>query len=118
MRIRKFRDVDAVELARLNRSTISKINSQDYSKEQIDLWSGGLYIHKDNLRKGVGKKLLEKLEKDAYKNGVRTIKCNSTITAHKFYKKNGYKTIRKTKFQIGNQKLTVYDMKKRLKTSK
>lgn len=152
MRIRKFRDSDAAELARLHRSTIRNINSQDYPKKQIDVWSGrvsakrfrksahenvrfvaiedgkiigfadykkddlmGLYIHKDHTRKSVGEKLLQRLEKDAYRNGVRMMKCSSTITAHKFYEKNEYKTIKKAKFQMGNQKLTVYEMKKRLK---
>jgi len=145
MIIRKFRDLDAIELARLHRSTIRNVNRQDYPKKQIDVWAGktsaerfrrlakentrfvavekgkligfadykndelmGLYIHKDHIGKGVGKKLLQILEADAYKNGIRTMKCTSTITAHKFYEKNGYKTIRKTKHQIGDQKLTVY----------
>ena len=151
MRIRKFRNSDAVELARLHRSTIRNVNSQDYPKKQIDVWSGrvsvkrfrksahenvrfvaiddekiigfadykkddlmGLYIHKNYTRKGVGKKLLQRLEKDAYQNGLRTMKCISTITANKFYEKNRYCTIKKTKHQMGNQKLTVYKMKKKL----
>jgi len=40
MRIRKFRASDAVEVARLHRNTIRNINSKDYSKEQIAVWSG------------------------------------------------------------------------------
>ena len=40
MRIRKFRNSDATKLARLHRSTIRNVNSQDYPKEQIDVWSG------------------------------------------------------------------------------
>ena len=152
MIIRKFRDSDAAELARLHRSTIRNVNSQDYPTKQIDIWSGrvsakrfrksanenirfvaiedgkiigfvdykkddlmGLYIHKDHTGKGVGKKLLRILEKDAYRNGIRMMKCSSTITAKKFYEKNGYNTIKKAKFQMENQKLTVYEMKKRLK---
>ena len=152
MRIRKFRDSDAVELARLHRGTIRNVNGRDYPKKQIRAWTSkvsakrfrdsakqntrlvaleknqivgfvdyknddlmGLYIHQDHVGKGVGKKLLQRLESDAYKNGLRVLKCVSTITAHKFYEKNGYKTTKKTKFQMGNQKLTVYEMKKRLK---
>ncbi len=154
MRIRKFKKLDAIQLARLHRSTIRNVNNQNYPKKEINVWAGkvsaekfrksakenirlvavekgkiigfgdykkddlmGLYIHKDWIGKGIGKKLLQRLEVDAYKKGIRTMKCTSTITAHKFYEKNGYKTIKKTKFQIGNQKLTVYEMKKRLKDS-
>ena len=153
MIIRKFKNSDAVELARMHRSTIRKINSKDYNKNQIKVWSGkvsaqkykktskedriifvaiekgkiigygeyrdkhiaGLYISRNNLGKGIGRKLLNKLEQHAFKKGIKTIMCFSTITAHKFYEKNGYKTIKKnTKYQIGNQKLTIYEMKKRL----
>lgn len=152
--IRKFKDSDSVELAKMHKSTIRNVNSQDYNKNQIKVWSDkisaekyertskeknriilvaierrkivgygeylnkhivGLYISKNNLGKGIGKKLLQKLEAHAYKKGIRTIKCYSTITAHKFYEKNGYKTIKKnTKYKLGNQKLTVFEMKKRL----
>ena len=154
MIIRKFRNSDAIELAKMHKATISNVNSQDYNKKQIKVWSdkisankykktskeknrvifvaiekrkivgygeyldkhiAGLYISKDHLGEGIGKKLLQILESHAYKKGIRTIMCFSTITAHKFYEKNGYKTIKKnTKYQIGNQKLTIYEMKKRL----
>ena len=152
MTIRKFRDSDSKELAILHRATIRNVNSQNYSKKQIDLWSGmvsaerfrksgeknirfiainngkiigfadyrkedlqGLYIHKDYIGKGVGTKLLKRLEKDAYKNGVRTMYCISTITAQNFYEKNGYETLKKTRYRIKKQRLIVYKMRKTLK---
>ncbi|MBI4163377.1 MAG: GNAT family N-acetyltransferase [Candidatus Aenigmarchaeota archaeon] len=40
MIIRKFRASDAVAVARMHRGTIRKINSKDYSKKQIEVWSG------------------------------------------------------------------------------
>ena len=39
MYIRKFRDLDAVELSRMHRETIRTINSKDYPKEQIKIWA-------------------------------------------------------------------------------
>ena len=36
----------------------------------------GLYIHKDYISKGVGKKLLKKLEMAAYKKRIRKLKKN------------------------------------------
>jgi len=151
MYIRKFKDSDAVEVARLHRATIRNINSKDYSKKQIEAWSNrvsakrfrdsakncirfvaldnnkiigfadfkendlmGLYIHKDCINKGIGKNLLTHLEKAAYKKGVRKLQCLSTITARKFYEKNRYKILKKTRHKIKNQNLIVYEMEKKL----
>ena len=74
-----------------------------------------LYVHKDYLERGIGKVLLKKLEETSYKKDIKKLKCSSTITAKNFYKKHGYRIIKKTKYQIGNQKLTTYEMEKILK---
>lgn len=74
-----------------------------------------LYVHKNFIGKSLGQKLLKKLEQITYKKGIRKLKCMSTITARNFYSKQGYKLIKKTKFQIRNQKLTTYEMEKILK---
>jgi putative acetyltransferase len=75
---------------------------------------GGLYVHKDYLFQGVGKKMLLKLEREAYKMGLRELHLESTITAKDFYAKHGYKIIRKGKHRIENQELTIFHMHKRL----
>ena len=74
-----------------------------------------LYVHKNYIGRNVGKNLFGSLEDIAYKNGIKKLKCMSTVTAKNFYNKRGFKTIRKTKFQIRNQKLPVYEMVKILK---
>lgn len=152
MQIRKFRNSDAVELARMHRGTIRVINKKDYTKQQIKVWATAsakrwrdnakaknsaifvalnknkligfiqlkgsevkaLYVHKNYIGREVGKRLLKKLEETAYKKSIRKLICLSTITAKDFYNKHGYKTIKKTKYKIGNQKLTVYKMEKNL----
>ncbi len=152
MRIRKFRVEDSAQVARMHRDTIRIVNSRDYPKDQIEVWSKrstaerfrkskhsilrfvavekdkiigfsdynnsgeltGLYIHKSYQGKGVGKKLLKKIETSAIKKGLKELYLYSTITARDFYKKNGYKVIRKTKCNIGGEKLAVFFMKKKL----
>lgn len=151
VKIRKFRSSDAPEVARLHRSTIRNVNSKDYTRKQIEVWSGrtsakrfrdinhrtamfvavedrkiigfadykdnellGLYIHKNYIRKGVGRKLILYLEYYAHRSGIKSLRCEATITAREFYRRMGYKTLRKTTHNIKGQKLPVYVMRKSL----
>ena len=75
----------------------------------------GLYVHKDYQGQGAGNLLLKKLEESAIQKGIRRFFCCSTITARDFYKKHGYRIVKKTRFSIKNQKLIVYNMEKKLK---
>lgn len=77
----------------------------------------GLYVHKDYQNKGVGQRLLKMLERQALKIGMKEFKLSSTITALDFYKRQGYKVIRKSIHPIRNQRLIVYKMKKRLSSN-
>ena len=74
----------------------------------------GLYVNKDFQRKGVGKYLLKKLEKEARKQGIKEFHLSSTITAKIFYQRNGYQITKKGKHEINGQMLVVYRMKKKL----
>lgn len=58
-----------------------------------ELW--GLYVHKDYIGKGLGSKLLKIAENSLKKQGAKTIKIESTITARPFYEKNGYEFVKK-----------------------
>lgn len=73
-----------------------------------------LYVHKDFQGKGVGHRLLKILEQKAFKMGFEEFKLDSSITALNFYKKQGYKVIRKSLHHIKKQRLIVYKMKKSL----
>ncbi len=79
---------------------------------ECELW--GLYIDKDYLGKGVGSKLLKVAEDSMRKEGCKEIMLKSTITAKDFYEKNGYKIIKKTMHKIGDKKLQIYVMSKKL----
>lgn len=63
---------------------------------------------------GIGTQLLKKIEKEVYVSGKRTLKCVSTITARPFYEKNGFKVIKETIHKVKDQKLPVFEMRKRL----
>jgi len=153
MIIRKFRASDAIAVSRMHRETIRKINNKDYSKRQIEVWSGrttakkfvdsmkyrlrfvaidngkiigfgdfakdgkfnALYVHNKYIRKGVGEKLLKKMEREALKMGFKKFTVNSSLTAKYFYKSQGYKVIRKTIFRRPGLNLEVYKMEKRLR---
>jgi len=73
---------------------------------------GGLYIHKDFQGKGVGRKLMIKAEASMKKLGCKKIKLMSTITAKSFYRKMGYKVIKKGFHQIKDKKVEVFIMSK------
>ncbi len=51
---------------------------------------GGIYMHKDWIGKGLGTKLLSKLEADARKIGAKVFRFSSSITAKPFYESKGY----------------------------
>ena len=52
-----------------------------------------VYISPKAKRIGIGTALLRKLEAVARKKGIKELNLESSITAEKFYNKNGYKTL-------------------------
>jgi putative acetyltransferase len=49
-----------------------------------------LYVAADHQGEGIGSRLLEQLEEDARREGVRTLTAHSTTTAVGFYQRRGY----------------------------
>ncbi|MFC1810385.1 GNAT family N-acetyltransferase [Patescibacteria group bacterium] len=74
----------------------------------------GLYIHKDFIGKGVGSRLLKVAEESLKKMGFKKVHLVSTVTAKNFYKKHGYRVIKKGLHSINNQKLEIFEMVKTL----
>jgi N-acetylglutamate synthase-like GNAT family acetyltransferase len=58
------------------------------------------YIDIKSHKKGIGKKLIEKLEQEALKNNYKTLKVTSSLFAEGFYKKCGFKKIKKIKIHL------------------
>lgn len=151
MKIREYRESDAKEKAEVHRRSIREIARDDYSRDEIEVWSDveveddplpdkkvryvatengkivgfgdydreggeitGLYVHPDYTGEGVGQQLLGEVEKDAREHNLDNLMCSSTVTAKRFYRRNGYEVIRQETHEIENQDLKVYTMKKQL----
>ena len=88
------------------------VGFSDYDKETNEL--SGLYVKPGHTRKGVGEKLLQKIEEDARETGLDRLWCKSTITAKDFYKKHGFKVDEETSHEIGGLEMKAYIMEKKL----
>lgn len=77
-----------------------------------ELW--GLYVHKDYIGKGIGSRLLKIAENSLKKNGCKKITLKATITAKEFYKKQGYKVIKKDLHPVNDKKLQIFIMAKKI----
>jgi len=77
---------------------------------------GGFYVSPNKINKGIGKQLLEVAENYMVKNKRRKAKLSSTITALEFYKKHGYKVIKREKWEPEKGIVfPVVEMEKKLK---
>ena len=54
---------------------------------------GAMYVSPEAKRRGIGTALLKKIEAIAQKKKIRKITLESSITAEKFYNRNGYKSL-------------------------
>ncbi len=54
---------------------------------------GACYVHPEYGGKGVGKKILSKLEEIAREKGLTSLFMDSSLTAERFYNTHGYKTL-------------------------
>ncbi|BDA70523.1 acetyltransferase, gnat family [Calothrix sp. PCC 7716] len=59
---------------------------------------GGIFVHPNFIRQGIGTDLLDAIEKVAIKNQCKVIDVTSSLAAVKFYQANGYQTIRESGF--------------------
>ena len=66
-------------------------------------------------RKGLGSKLLQKLEDEAKKEGLDSLSTEASLISYKLFLKNGWKIIRKEKVTINNIFFERYKMIKIIK---
>lgn len=74
----------------------------------------GLYVHKNYIGKGIGSRLIKIAEDSLGKMEYKKVILKSTITAKEFYKKQGYKTLKKDLHTINDKKLEIFVMTKKL----
>ncbi len=70
-----------------------------------------VFVNPNIHNKGIGSKLMNKVENLAKKNGYKTVKLPSSLTSFEFYKKRGYKKI---KILNSDKYGETIEMKKRL----
>lgn len=77
---------------------------------------GGLYVHKDWIGKGIGSKLIKKIEETGRTMGVKKFLFEASVMAKPFYERHGYTTVKKSSHKIGGKlPITVYVMEKKLR---
>ncbi len=54
---------------------------------------GSIFVRPDHQKRGIGKKLMEALEKLAKKNGIKEVRLHASINAVEFYEKLGYERL-------------------------
>lgn len=74
----------------------------------------GLYVHKDHIGKGIGSRLIRTAESSLRKMGFKKVTLKATVTAKEFYKKQGYKVIKKDLHTINGKELEIFVMTKKL----
>jgi putative acetyltransferase len=88
------------------------VGFSDFKKEKPEeFW--GLYVHKDYVGRGIGSRLMKKMEEVAKKMGAKKFVLSATKTAKVFYEKQGFRMVKKSKHPIEDQKLDVYVMEKK-----
>ncbi|HEX3628380.1 MAG TPA: GNAT family N-acetyltransferase [Verrucomicrobiae bacterium] len=59
-----------------------------------------LYVHPDAGRRGIGKVMLQTLERRAVEQGNLCIRLNASLNAEAFYHSNGYNSLSRGKFRL------------------
>jgi len=77
-----------------------------YPNNRISL----LYCKGDSQRKGYGTKLLQKIEKEAIKEGITCLSTEASLISYKLFLKNSWEIIRKEKIIIKNITFERYKM--------
>ena len=77
-----------------------------YPNNRISL----LYCRGDSQRKGYGTKLLEKLEKEALKEGLPYLSTEASLISYHLFLRNNWEIIRKEKITIKNIAFERYKM--------
>lgn len=72
----------------------------------------GVFVAADMIGQGIGSAILDRLEQEARKRGIKALHLNSTTTALGFYEHKGYTQIERTQVKAGGVALDVVKMRK------
>lgn len=73
-----------------------------------------MFVHPSYNRLGIGTKILGLIESKAIEKGIKKLSLGSTISAHNFYTKCGYKTIKRAIHKLDGNDFEAYEMEKEL----
>ena len=74
-----------------------------------------LFVHKDLLRKRIATKLLEEIEREAKRRGAARLTTQSSITARRFFERQGFVTLQAQRVTYNGQIFDNFAMEKRLR---
>jgi len=113
-RINSFLNQDKSEVIQIVAENQNKIlGFAEYSPKNNQLWA--CYVHSNYNGKGVAKRLINYIHKDAIKREVKFLEMDSSITAMPFYQKMGYEIISEGEHELClGGKMKCYKMKKNL----
>ena len=74
-----------------------------------------VFVHKDLLRKKIATKLVEELEREAKRRSAARLWTQSSITARKFFERQGFATLQAQRVTYAGQIFDNFSMEKRLK---
>jgi putative acetyltransferase len=84
----------------------ANLDGQDYVDQ--------LYVHKDLLRKRIATRLIEEIEREARRRGAQRLWTESSITAKKFFERQGFVTLQAQRVEHNGQTFDNYAMEKRI----
>lgn len=73
-----------------------------------------MFVLPNYCRQGIGGRILKMLEEKAKALGIKKLSLGSTICAHEFYSKYGYKTIKRAVHKLDGNDFEAYEMEKSL----
>lgn len=84
----------------------ASLDGSDY----VDL----LYVHKDLLRKRIATRLIEEIEREAKRRGAQRLWTHASITAKKFFERQGFVALQAQQVEHNGQIFDNYAMEKRI----
>ena len=85
-----------------------------FAELEEDGYLDTLYLRKDAVGRGVGRRLYEAVEQEARSQGLRRVFTEASITARPFFEKRGFRVVRERTLTVRGVPMTNFEMEKDL----